>query len=196
MKLGYGILVAACLLLLAVGGVWWYGTETERLIDLQNRATGRLLVDQIMLVKHWEGLENEQAFLPIVHDLTERLSKHKYHWRLICPDSPDNAKQPRDQFEKAVLAQFMEAGGAATAEARVPEFAERVAADGQYQYYQPIRAERSCLGVCHQTPPGGISGESTASGAATSEPAKKPLAEGDLMAVVAVSFHPASRRGP
>ena len=69
-----------------------YWMVTEKVVSKQNPNTGRLLVDQVMLIKHWEGLENQEGFFPVVQDLTEKLSKQKYKWRFITPSStnPEN----------------------------------------------------------------------------------------------------------
>ncbi len=67
-----------------------------------------------------------------------------------------------------------------------PEFVERYVNNGlEYQYYQAIRAQASCLTLCHKTypAPGGfdvpIGGKLLAG---------EPLQEGDLMAVVQVTI--------
>ncbi len=55
-------LFGACLLLLIAASFWVYGTQTEDLVHEQSRNTGRLLVDQVMLITHWEELEANLEF--------------------------------------------------------------------------------------------------------------------------------------
>ena len=55
------LLVGICLLLLLVAAflatsVWLYVNETEKLAVEQKRTMGRLLVDQVMLGRHWTAL--------------------------------------------------------------------------------------------------------------------------------------------
>ena len=99
-------LFGACLLLLITASFWWYGSQTEKMVYRQNRNTGRLLVDQVMYIKHWESLETNEKFLPLVQDLTKRLSKQEYEWRFLKPNSTDGASAPRDEFEWAVLDRY------------------------------------------------------------------------------------------
>jgi len=57
-------LFGACLLLLITASFWWYGSQTEKLVYRQDSKTGRLLADQVMLVKHWEALESKEQRIP------------------------------------------------------------------------------------------------------------------------------------
>ena len=79
-------LFGACLLLLITASFWWTGSQTEGLVTQRNRDTGRLLVDQVMSIEHWEKLETFDEFKPVVRDLTEKLSNQEYYWRFIRPD--------------------------------------------------------------------------------------------------------------
>ncbi len=51
-------LFGACLLLLITASFWSYGILTERVVYEQNQIRGQLLVDRVMLIRHWEKLEN------------------------------------------------------------------------------------------------------------------------------------------
>ncbi len=183
-------LFGACLLLLITGSFWWYGSQTEKLVYRQNRNTGRLLVDQVMVIKHWQKLETNEEFREVVQNLSENLSKQECKWRFIRPNSTDAGGEPLDQFEAELLESFLKANAEESAGSDVPEFRQRLLSDrNEYQYYQPIRAQESCLLVCHKPPPGGDGFDLTGSGLAlgggglTGGP---PLAEGALMAVVQV----------
>jgi signal transduction histidine kinase len=185
-------LFGACLLLLITTSFLWYGWQTEKLVDQQNRNTGSLLVDQVMLIKHWGELETNEGFRPVVQNLTERLSKRKYEWRFIQPTAADNTPgAPADEFEWKALDDFLR-GPPPAEDSEVVEFRERNAPrGGQYEYYQPIRAEESCLLVCHRPPPGGTGLDITGAGVALGGKGlmgTTPLSEGDVMAVVKVSI--------
>ena len=54
-------LFGLCLFVLIAGSFWWYGNRTEQLVYSSGRATGRHVVDAIMLQHHWKMLESEQA---------------------------------------------------------------------------------------------------------------------------------------
>ena len=56
-------LFGACLLLLITASFWFYGDQTKKIVNEQNRNTGRLLVDQEMQVRHWKKLGDEQGFI-------------------------------------------------------------------------------------------------------------------------------------
>ena len=176
-----------------------YWRVTQELVYRQNPNTGRLLADQAMLVKHWEEFEELSAreegrgeeFLSVIGALTENLNKQDYDWRLIFPpNSPfdrNGSRQPREQFETQFLESLVRVRPEASADGEDAEYVERLVLDGdEYQYYQAVRAQASCLGACHLAvdpgwdvfnPTGSLLGGTVA-----------PLTEGDLMAVVQVTI--------
>jgi signal transduction histidine kinase len=202
-------LFGACLFLLISGSFWWYGRQTEHLVYRQNRNTGRLLVDRVMITEHWEKLESDDRFKPVIKGLTEKLGKQKYDWWFILPastageqaaaeqkDDQGKKRPPRDDFERAVLEEFLQNSPPPQPEGEgqgeVLEYREQIADAGrEYQYFEPIRAKESCLTFCHRSPPGGsgidLSGTGVALGSRHPTGAA-PLAEGDLMAVVKVTI--------
>ena len=182
------------LLLVISFSFFLYWRVTKKVVNEQNPNTGRLLVYQVMLLTHWEELEiraGTSDFVPVIQDFKEDLNKQKYHWRFIAPldgSSPaDPSKQPQDDFEKDLLEQWLKAGPDQPADAGIPEYRERSVLGGdEYRYYQAIRAEGSCLSVCHRhlDPPWQVfdpTGSLLGGGPG-------PLTEGDLMAVVQVSI--------
>ena len=189
-------LFGVSLLLVITVSFLLYWKVTGEVVTQQNPNTGRLLVDQVMLIKHWEELETTYEFLPVVQDLTDKLSKQEYEWRFIrrpdsLPGSPDELGKPRDDFERELLERFMQVKPEELAEVDQPEYepeyGERLVLGGdEYQYYQPIRAQRSCLSLCHKSLPTGPGFDPT--GALTLGGGGEPLAEGDLMAVVQVTI--------
>ncbi|MBN2474860.1 MAG: HAMP domain-containing protein [Pirellulales bacterium] len=197
-------LFGACLLLLITASFWVYGSQTEKLVNQQNRTVGRLLVDQVMLAVHWkevtileeraklldEGAFPKERFLPLlpeIKDLTKRLSKQEYEFDFIRPNSTDGTGMPRDEFEWKVFDAFLNADSADLTDPDALEFRERFVPDkNEYQYYQPIRAEESCLLVCHRASPAGAGLDLT-----TPAPAMgnvTAVAPGGLLSIVKVTI--------
>ncbi len=183
----FGVSIAA---VIAVS-FFLYWVVTGNVVYGQNPIKARLLVDQVMLIKHWEKLETNEQFLPYIEHLTRNLSNQQFTWRVIHrPDSraanPEQLQRPADPFEEELLKQFMRHRRAEEASETQPEYAERYVNDGlEYQYYQAVRAQASCLTLCHKTypqpggfdvPVGGI------------QLASEPLQSGDLMAIIQVTI--------
>ena len=188
------LLFGICLMLFLAAAflatsLWLRVEEARKSAVHEKRIMGRLLVDQVMLIKHWTALEEKGEFRPFLDDLTESLSNQKYTWGVIRLASPDGLGAPRDEFEREVLAHFLKAKPPAMGGV---EFRDRFMSDRNvYQYYQPIRARQSCLAVCHRETP-----EDPATDLADGKPDSNvtassgtaPVGEGDLMAVVEITF--------
>ena len=191
-------LFGAFLLLVITASFLSYWLVTETVVEKQNPNTGRLLVNQVMLITHWKALEKSDSpsdepgsddFLLVVDKLTEKLRTQNYNWRFISPDPSDEGKQPENEFERRVLDQFLKAKPSEAA-ADSQEFTDRrVSLDGKYEYYQPIRAEKSCLRFCHRSAPHvpGFDPGGASLGRGRSA-VGVPLTEGDLLAVVEVNI--------
>ncbi len=174
-------LFGVALLLLISGSFWWYGARTGEVVFRQNRTKGRLLVDQIMYIEHWEKFETNEQFLPLVQDLAGNLRKQEYKSRFIQPYGADLGQDPK--LEERLLERFMQPPTESPddAEPQEPEFHERLVAGGnQYEYYQPVYAEKSCV-LCHNAMSG-------SRGVALDGGGRPPLTEGDLMAIVQVTI--------
>jgi two-component system, NarL family, sensor histidine kinase BarA len=166
-------LFGACLLLLITGSFWWYGTKTEGLVTNQNRTKGRLLVDTILTLTHWEKLETNPEFKPVVQELSSNLQLHQYTWSFIRPGSNvDSAGHAEDKFERDLVQQFQRAAGpVATEQETNVQFGERTINDGnEYQYYEAVYASKACID-CHRVVTG-----------------PQDLAEGDFMAAAKVQI--------
>ncbi len=152
------------------------------------RNTGRLLVDQVLLIEHWEKFETNEQFREVVQDLQKRLTTQQYLSRFIVPKSPRKETQPEDEFERQLLQRLLEAKPDKTADKAKAEFAERMVPQrSEYQYYQPIRAQESCVVVCHiPTRGGGVIGSDGSAKAGFG--GTTALAEGDLMGIVRVTI--------
>ncbi len=182
-------LFGAFLLLVITVSFFLYWRVTETVVYGQNPNTGRLLVDQAMLITHWEELETEEGFLPVVQDLTNKLSKQEYEWRFIKPDDPN--KRPQSAFERELLDRFLKAQTQEVPNDEKPDWEDRLEDPNEYVYYQAIRAQRSCLVVCHNTPPGGLGYDvagSSISLAGSTRVGGAPLTDGDLMAILQVTI--------
>lgn len=178
-------LFGAFLLLVITVSFFLYWRVTETVVYEQNPKKGQLLADQAMLVTHWEKLETNEQFLPVVRDLTEKLSKETYEWRFIKPGDPE--KGPRNAVELELLERFGKMAPEDTPDGEKVDWDDRVVGS-KYVYYRAVRPQRSCLVACHNSPPGGLGYDTVGSGVALggSQFGGAPLGEGDLMAIVEV----------
>jgi hypothetical protein len=183
------ILLSVCLLLLLAAGVRWHLLRARQLADAQRANTARLLVDQAMLVKHWEKFEEGDHFALYLQYFQEGLSQQEHDWRFIAGrPTEDTRAGPQDDFEKELLARWLTAPPEDSPEADRGDSAQRLASDGkEYQYYQAVRAEKSCISVCHKAPPA-METPLKPDDALAMATGAEPLAEGDLMGIVQVTF--------
>jgi two-component system sensor histidine kinase BarA len=183
-------LFGLCLFVLIAGSFWWYGNRTEQLVSASSRATGRHVVDAVMLQIHWKALEKEQHSASTIESLEKRLAREKYQWRLLRPDAPAEEQAAYKRLDLAVLEAFEQeppaapqptaALGAADDSVECRDF--RTDDNAEYHYYQPIRFRQDC-GLCHE--------RRGVVGAAGDAPR---YAEGDLMAVVKLVMPDAATR--
>jgi len=189
-------LFGACLLLLITASFWWYGSQTNKIIDEQNRNKGRQLVDREMAFRHWRRLETAKEatqYQDLVNMLSESFNRERYDVRFLLPNRPivkdggADGLSPRDQFEASAVKRFLAAKAQPSAGAEANDFAERKSADGnKYYYYQPIRAMRTeCFTGCHQ-PLGNVAGESFIEKSSFGNSVAQ--AKGDLMAVAKLTL--------
>jgi two-component system, NarL family, sensor histidine kinase BarA len=186
------LLFGVCLLLLITASFWFYGNRTEKIVQLQNRYTGQLLVDQEMAVRHWKGYNQDS--LDVVKKLSKSFSKQPYTVRFILPDLPvakdggPDGLNPRDEVELAAIRDFLKNGLHKSSGSDSEGFKERMSDDGnEYYYYQPIRATgQECFTGCHQ-PMSNATGEQTLVGRAVMGYSAAE-AVGDLMAVAQLTF--------
>jgi Na+-transporting NADH:ubiquinone oxidoreductase subunit NqrC len=177
-------LCAALVVLCLVAGLLVAATASpfhRQQIDAQHLAIGRLLVDQVMLIRHWEAFEDNSGLLNVIQAMVTDFKSQDYEYLTIeLPDRPitaDGPKQSLDKFEQQLLNRFTRSTSEKSKSGQI-EYTERLTANGTaYQYYRPIRVKRSCVKVCHPA----------VSAAGVTEPAK-PFAEGDLMAVMRITI--------
>ena len=176
-------LFGSCLLLLITGSFWFYGSQTEKLVNEQNLRAGELLVDQAMVIRHW-GVYDEEGRRTFFETLgQEEVSKQDFTSTFILPgsiDSSETTNKPKDEFEWAVLDRFVKAELSDSFDPEVAEYDHRLSPDKeQFEYYQAVRAEQSCLRSCHQR---------VGRSEVMPETDPEPMYEGDLIAVVKITI--------
>lgn len=189
------VLFGAFLLLVITASFLSYWIVTENVVQEQNPNTGRLLVKQSMLINHWRAFEtkNEQ-FLSVVDAMTRSMAD-RYNVRYILPDpTQGKERQPRDEAERELLKRFLKGRPEDAQKEDRPIYEEREDPQtASYLYYQPIWAEKRCVGgVCHVPESGSQGGFDTGISSSLlgwgGPPGGPPLAEGDLMALVCVTI--------
>jgi signal transduction histidine kinase len=187
------LLFGACLLLLITASFWLYSFQTERIVNDQNRTTGRLLVEQDMHVRHNNWLARNETYEGLTQGLSALFKKQVYSVRFILPNQPvatgdePNEFKPHDRRELAMVERFQKDEQQGSASSEPDEYEERMSEDGgEYHYYQPIRASGPvCFTLCHQSvgPATGQEGYvGPLAGHATA------VAVGDLMAVARMTL--------
>lgn len=137
------------LLILITGSFYFYGQLTRRLVDEQNKITGRLLVMPIILKKHWEWSEKSNSpdpeFIKVIEAMSKELKPvdlEDYTWDLLKPKTGDPQASPSDQADFDALHEL---------EQGRPESTRKVTnSEGKsdFQFYGAVRASKSCL-TCH-----------------------------------------------
>ena len=186
-------LFGLCLFVLIAASFWWYGSRTEQLVYTSSQATGRHVVDAIMLQYHWKMLEQEQQYASTIESLEKRLPQEKYRWRMLRPEATPEERAEYRPLDVVVLESFLERRpeparprGASSTLVSGSDFEcrdFRTDDNQEYHYYQPIRFRQDCT-LCHE-----YRGTVNAVGAG-----RPKLAEGDLMAVVKVVMSDAVTR--
>ncbi|GAB4140450.1 HAMP domain-containing sensor histidine kinase [Thermopirellula anaerolimosa] len=175
------------LVLVIAVSVLLYWRVTGEVVTRQNPDTARLLVDQVMLTTHYRAMEPRKDFVEYLTGVIRNRELQGYRWRFVRP--PERRFQetaeggpPQDALESELLQRFARLTDEDRKQEDAVLFAERLVAGGrEYQYYQPIWAERSCVD-CHRL----LEGEGYTPGATSA--ASVPIREGDLMAVLQVTI--------
>lgn len=141
------------------------------------RDLARLMADRSLLVTHWVAVEVSNQFSTNIKEMAGKFKSLDYQCRYIVPGAKDTKKQPQDDFERALL----EKAAKEDASGKGQMFERAVS--GQYHYYIPVRAGKSCVTVCHRIGPGVRESEF---GAGVMQSAGVPAKAGGLMAVVEI----------
>jgi len=146
------MLFGICLLLLITCSFFWYGKQTEKLVHSQDPEKGRLLVDTVWTLIHWQELETNKIFKETITDLSQELQQRDFKHRFIGQvRHGEFIWQPENDFEKELLEKFRRGSSG-----KPHEYAEDYSPDADYfRYYQPIYAKTNCLVGCHQPAGGG-----------------------------------------
>ncbi len=201
-------LFGAGLLLVIVSAFWWYGQRTKALVFEQNRNTAQLVLKEHLLATHLGAYRTKltnPAFLPPSPDEVnkeaqwiewnkEKFSKHagKVEW-IWSHDHPGSGA-PRDEEEAAICNEFVSNAPKSTAPDEAKKSESRELRNGhEYRYIEPIRAQGTCLTMCHAPPPGGSGIDAMgAAGVSLAGPASSPgspaLQPDDVMAVAKVTI--------
>jgi len=181
-------------LLVSTASFLSYWFVTEQVVKKQYPNTARLLVDRIIQSSHFAAMarednERDQGFLEVVQSLDEKLKGLQYSVSFISPDPALVKEQPRNEDERQRLERFLKRKPEELGKDRPPEGEEGpVTERNEYQYYLPIRAQKQCLGTCHQ--PGikspNLDPEPPPFG--RSAPGEQKWQPGDLMAVARVTI--------
>jgi signal transduction histidine kinase len=200
-------LFGACLLVLITLSFWWYGTQTAELVHKQNPITGRLLVDTIMALHHWEKCNTDRFYKPNVREIAANLESQSYTWTFLKPWPTIDGQQTTDPEEKRLVEQFKQFRPQVPEEESEDEAAAYSVSMGKedlqqspltpyhgqslpeikkYVYYQPVYATRHNCVACHNTIRYGTGTRlgSTGVEGVTNSPAAPRLEVGDLIAVV------------
>jgi len=174
------------LVLVIAVSVLLYWRVTGEVVTRQNPDTARLLVDQVMLTKHYAAMEPNKDFVDYLTGVIKSRSQQGYRWRFVRPPGrfvrqSEDAGPPSDAMESELIQHFMQMTEDERSHPETQLYAERLVDGGNiYQYYQPIWAEESCV-PCHIALEG--AGYSPTSGGVIPS-----IREGDLMAILQVTI--------
>lgn len=214
----------------------WFAVE--KLIAKQNPQTGRLLVDEVVLIKHWEAFEANESYQLVRKVVQSQLTQQNFEYQVLKPGAPnenldDFGREAIERFASVIPDRFKEKPDLTTDstqnktsksasqtgsdssdaaaeqkkkelfvdQAVEPDYVGRLN-NGNYEYYQAVRAQRSCVsGFCHPElqpqsltalPGAIIPGTSPIPPAPLTSPDTSDSPDGKLMAVVQVNIpqHP------
>ena len=174
-------LLGSSLIILISGSFYWYSQRNLTVIEAQYRQRAQLLISQNLQKKHWEeSADNEPGMVELIKTLAndlkpQDLREYKSKFLAARSDQASAEDRPSEEAENEALRRLKKGD---------PYFVyeDTDAADKPtYQYYDPIRAGKSCL-ACHGVPKGTASADQVAG--------RKLLnfQEGELMAVAKLSF--------
>ncbi|MEX0717176.1 MAG: ATP-binding protein [Planctomycetaceae bacterium] len=136
------------LMLLITGSFALYAHQNSKLVYDQKETVALSYVQPTLIVKHWQYFEPEESFRGVIEQMARdaRPSGLPESSRPeVFPADLENAKpeaRPIDDTPYKALAEIRQ--GAA-------KFIDIKEADGEYHYYAPIRAEPTCVALCHST---------------------------------------------
>ncbi len=229
--LGMFAISMVVVIVLAFTPIWF---AAEKLIAKQNPQTGRLLVDEVVLIKHWEGFEANENFQLVRKVIQSQLTQQNFEYQVLKPGAPnenldDFGRETIERFASVIPDRFKakpasvsdsaqskpsktasETGSESSDtaseqkkkkelfvdQAIEPDYVGRLN-NGNYEYYQAVRAQRSCIaGFCHPelqpqsltAPPGAIIPGASPIPVILDPTNSSDSPDGKLMAVVQVNI--------
>lgn len=79
----------------------WFATE--RLIAKQNPQTGRLLVDEVVLIKHWEAFDANESFQLVPKVVQSQLTQQNFEYQVL---KPGVSNDKLDEFGREAMERF------------------------------------------------------------------------------------------
>jgi two-component system, NarL family, sensor histidine kinase BarA len=194
------------LLVIIVTAFYWYGTSTASVVYEQNRVAGELVLQERMVATHIgafeiqlvrpaseppsaEQVNEERRWMEIQ---TKQFSTHpgKLDW-IYSHDHP-KAGSANGPAEEEICNAFRNSHKPSGADESATTEFKQLFDEHEYRYFAPIRAQASCLAMCHAPSlggsgidPMGSTGVAFAGGAAPGVPALQP---GDVMAIAKVTI--------
>jgi two-component system, NarL family, sensor histidine kinase BarA len=155
------LLFGVCLFFLITISFWLYGSQTDTIVNDQNRQTGKLLVVQDLAVRHWKKWGDQKVRSesePVVVKMADAFKNQGYEVKFLLPNPPEMPDGEVDKFkpqgkkEEEIFQTFLQYEPKKDASDDAVEWDQRYSNDGNtYYYYQAIRAKnRDCLSACHQ----------------------------------------------
>jgi two-component system, NarL family, sensor histidine kinase BarA len=192
------------ILVIVSASFFWYGQKAENLVRKQTTQMARMLVRPTLMNIHYSAIGNanfEQALEMVRDDLKPLDDLPNHEARALALHKPNDAKtQPRDEFERATLARFIQSAATRkpghspekshTFADGSPSWAEHITRNNnEYHYIQAVFFKAGCLMDCHGNNghPGNHLNTPTADGRHWA-----PTQPGDLAGAVVVSL-PAER---
>ena len=79
----------------------WFAAE--KLSAKQNPQTGRLLVDEVVLIKHWEAFEANESYQLVRKVVQSQLTQQKFEYQVLKPGAPN---ENLDEFGRDAIERF------------------------------------------------------------------------------------------
>ena len=147
------LIVGLVLLISLIGSHWWIAHRNESLIQEGSRRQARGLVDAALIKHHFQVMAGHSPSSFRDPDFANKwgtaLESQEYSFSFIRPMN-NGEGAPQDEFEQRVLERFKNAPLEATEnQTSIVEFEDsRAPEQGEYNYYQAVRAKHSCI-QCH-----------------------------------------------
>ena len=136
-----------------------------------HRAIGEVMVANVLLQLHWQGLETNESFKPVVQELCDSFTPDAFTWGSIrtTVNKPKADQLPSNDFERGLLKRWESAK-------RPTDHSIRTTREGIF-YYRPIYLNEMICVICHR----GLNDN-------------EELKEGDLQGIIRIRLATNSKR--